>query len=257
MNDLNSAWQQILINPHDLALRLVYADMLDEEGKDQDLAEYIRTELALHYNAHDPVLCNVTGTCRRCSRYEALQRRGHQLFANNWRRWVGGIDWSDKYGDEEDVTYGDWGGLVGVARCDLERWLAIGKAVCRTHPVVKLHLTDKRPTPGRWDEWNTKLAYGFYQDGAQHQAGVDYCLPPAVFDAIENAVLCHGNFANRWKTFPSAAAGQNELGECLLNAARTKARLPRLERYDQKDERVVEFACTYEVPAAVRGHNDR
>lgn len=149
----------ICADPGDDTARLVYADWLQEHGR-EERAEFIRVQVWLWAN---PSCGSCTGSewsagkpCHECKDRE--ERRGRvalRLFARySWREFAGpainivpdGARWDDH------IQYAR--GFVESVTCASADWLAHGDAILAQHPVTAVRLTTRPIVAGG--------AYGSY-----------------------------------------------------------------------------------------------
>jgi uncharacterized protein (TIGR02996 family) len=118
--------REIIANPADDWLRLIYADWIGEHGQERR-AEFIRVQielaspaLALHASLPPGSTHLVYPSCQGCLRVQALRQREDRLRKGMYE--VGGF-----------VTHRR--GFVAIVRCPLQAWLAHGPAIAAAHPV--------------------------------------------------------------------------------------------------------------------------
>jgi uncharacterized protein (TIGR02996 family) len=130
----------VLDDPDDDAPRLVFADWLDEQGRD-DEAEFVRVQCELEPLREDFV----------SERAEALRRREHDLGTHFWQRWR----------DEARAIFGDRSMDIGLERrrgiveevCLPVQWfIDAGEVVWRAYPALR------RVTLYRVNGWGARLA---------------------------------------------------------------------------------------------------
>lgn len=113
----------ILDDPCDDALRLIYADWLDEDGQ-PERARYIREQIL-----SDPEGCR-----------PRLHHYAQRIWPDSITSLVG------KKGEYPDGWDWQWRrGFVESVRCPLDSWLEHGPQIVRAHPVTKVESTDKTP----------------------------------------------------------------------------------------------------------------
>lgn len=152
--------RDILDNPGDDGLRLIYADWLEDHG-DPERAEFVRVQVELampgpaspyhpdrQAEQHLRWLWRFHPAVAR--RRAGLRRRERELLAFHAWGWSG-----RELPDLRGVTgEGDWTfrrGFVEEVRCPLAAWLAHGPAVVAAHPVTRVVATDRRPMDYGWD----------------------------------------------------------------------------------------------------------
>jgi len=125
--------EDIIANPDDNGLRLIYADWLEENG-DEERAEFIRADVGGLVGGYDPALAswrrNVAAWFPPPGLY-AVRNAGY--FA------LGDYD-----GDRVAVLVAR--GFASRVRCLLAKWLEHGPALCAAHPIERVTLTDYRPS---------------------------------------------------------------------------------------------------------------
>lgn len=202
----------IKAKPEDDALRLIYADWLDENGQPA-WAEFIRAQCELARIAAElPTLDHdykqprgVSGQmiacfCKRCRRALNLTDRNVALWqreadlllhhADAWCPWRGGdsvtrayrvnkgaVEWADKtkFGCEFVFQRG----FIEIVRCLHNAWLQHGPAAVRPHPVQRVDLVDKRPTDAY--HIGAGVAWVKRRDDVVETSTLD----PALFDVLE------------------------------------------------------------------------
>ena len=162
MTTLDDLLQAILAAPHDDALRLIYADKLDDSDEPA-LAEFVRVQVKLASSlCHQPadedeivprtpnsMYCN-DSECRRCT----LDRLAAKLFAYNGDGWFRNIN--DLFGDDvllscvalssDDIP--NYRCCVSVSRgfisdltCSWADFAAHSEAILRIAPIERVTLT--------------------------------------------------------------------------------------------------------------------
>src|SRR5262245_57224775 len=123
MTDARGLWQAILDDPDDVGLRLVYADLLEEQGDPR--AEFIRVQCALEeLGEHDE------------ARPE-LEAREQQLLATHLKEWLGPLlDLGSRY----DFAFRR--GFVEHVAMTAGQFLRHAQALCRLAPVRHLSLVE-------------------------------------------------------------------------------------------------------------------
>lgn len=129
----------ILAEPADDALRLIYADWLEEFGGGHPhRAHFIRRQIAGDVQAYASV--------HFADSLFSLTAGDSHGEGGRWRHW----SWSR--------------GFIESVRCELAAWLEHGPAVVRAHPVVRVDVADREPyhdavmgdwlwmSAARWDE---------------------------------------------------------------------------------------------------------
>src|SRR5271156_4191471 len=113
----------ILANPGDDALRLVYADWLEDRGDSADAAraEFIRTQTELAALADDD------------PRRPPLEDREHELLAEHESRWLG--DWP-----ASDPRWRFERGFVAEIETDTSTLAEHGADLFARHPITRLVL---------------------------------------------------------------------------------------------------------------------
>lgn len=190
----------IIEDPHDVGLRLIYADWLEEHGE-EERSEFVRVQCELASGSLDPLPRKPVGVggyhvprpeaVRRKTRRNALRRREHELLEVHGFAWFreafgyAGIGWpyngpvsrndlaftTGKLADQallRDCLFRR--GFVEVVSCRRAGWMAHGPAIILAQPVLMVRLTD-RPAVSDWN-----LPYDVLEPvaWARHKAG----LPP-------------------------------------------------------------------------------
>jgi len=240
----NALMRAILANPFDLRPRLVYADWLDENNRDEECqtcadgrvsnryaerAEFIRlmidnpdfadsannerlSALSLRHDASWFGLPTwwAVGSMEGVPGPAAVLRNG---FVEEIRCplvwWVGGVC-DDCQGHAED------GSPDGNCRAcnNTGRTPAHGPEVVSRHPVTKVTITDREP----WDFGDGE--FGWHSEGGSALTNTS-SLPPGVCRAMGGIV-----FARRYTTYEAAVEA---LSRVLVDWAREKAGLPAIQ----------------------------
>jgi uncharacterized protein (TIGR02996 family) len=148
----------IRAQPEDDALRLVYADWLDEQGgaSSAALAEFIRVQIRLAgLDEADPAR-------------DALEDRENELLCANERTWLGPL------GGSLAAGLVDWRferGFLGDARLDVDTLLLSGADLFERHPITRVRLgavrtADVRPLVqlARSPWWSRVRGLQFYDE---------------------------------------------------------------------------------------------
>ncbi len=143
----------ICADPHDIGLRLIYADALDDAG-DTARAEFIRVQVELATGKF-PCTC----TCEYehgigCpeGRQVSLRRRERELLSEYGSRWAGDIAvafgfwrWGNNGGtsgpNRPAVRWEFRRGFVEKVSCTCADWLQHGPAIVRCQPVLTVTLS--------------------------------------------------------------------------------------------------------------------
>jgi uncharacterized protein (TIGR02996 family) len=141
----------VLDHPGDDAVRLVYADWLDEQG--------------------DPYAGVIREGLRPPRRKESYL--GVVLFG-----------YREQFSIPEGMTVTFNRGFIEEVKCPLGAWLEHGPAIIRKHPVTALALTDREPLHSVADGW-----WHWLPESANWlpAGGADGSLPDAVFDWLITA----------------------------------------------------------------------
>ncbi len=157
--------KDILDNPADDTLRLIYADWLEENGE-PERAEFIRVQIEL---ARTPDPCWMLGVCiygpdpPRAKVGKLVHFCGNtQWFLRHHLRtkelelleaphkggtWTNRVVWADNLFQaaviSDDVTWTR--GFVSRVRLTCAAWMEHGPALVRAHPIERVELLDKRP----------------------------------------------------------------------------------------------------------------
>lgn len=153
----------ILEHPGEDDRRLVYADWLDDSGQ-SERAEFIR------YSIRVPQCSHLALTARDPFPLLGLtpgepQWVGVPGGAGQWRTWM----WGET--DSLGLVVSDMGrgldyrvgrGFISGVLCTQAAWLKYGSAIVRLHPVVRVVLSDKRPSraipaEGYWFRYASQL----------------------------------------------------------------------------------------------------
>lgn len=197
--DGHALMQAIRAEPEDDLPRLAYADWLDENGQGER-ADAIRYALWVHRANR--------GYPRTPSPREAYWYDDYNSLVRKYRH--GGF------------SFGSDRGFISFVKCPHDAWLAHGKAICQSHPVVRVELTDKKPWCWQDSHHGVEQAYswmrldhenrlGISDSGEQKTSGIHHLIyslvtgyssqspwwvnfdsPEQAIDALSTACLKHG-----------------------------------------------------------------
>jgi uncharacterized protein (TIGR02996 family) len=154
----------VLGRPEDDALRLVYADWLDETGREEDakLAAYIRADIA-------------SETAPKCSRF--WDNMGCDCVvceAAGWSQDLGRDGRYELHGFP-GVQAIDRRGFAAEIRCPTADFLIHAAALFAAHPVVRVTLTDREPVDlgygWGWHRGDPAAAPDYIPDELWHENG--------------------------------------------------------------------------------------
>lgn len=195
----------IIEHPADDALRLIYADWLEDNGE-SERADFIRAQIFPENSGLAYTLLS-----GRCAAWAAP--------LDGWL--ITGVARTREDLAALDVHFGPRclmrfrRGFVYLARCTLADWLKHGKAICAAHPIERVELTDKR-TAFRggafcwWAHWE-----GLQDTSALDDVGSDIwnCLEKST-KLISPAIGCG------WKGYATEALAVDALSKALIKWAR-------------------------------------
>jgi uncharacterized protein (TIGR02996 family) len=133
MNDGQALLAAVIAEPEDDAVRLVYADWLDEHG-DAARAEFIRTQIKRE------------GLRKRDPERAVLEAREKELLGRHAQQWLQPLpEWARPHEEIPLATDWDWFGfkrgfLQGVCTGSVTTFLRDVKAVFATEPITHLYL---------------------------------------------------------------------------------------------------------------------
>lgn len=188
----------IIANPADDAIRLIYADWLDGQGR-EEYGEFIRVQCELaNLRCEDGRILNETGgsgACRGCVRWRELRQRERDLLDHLSENWSGSpLHWmlDTKPGNQFQHPLAVLRrGFVAEAKCTCQEWLDCGPALVRRHPIERVVLTDKQPvthTPGLW-RWA-------HDEPNFRHTGHSSLLPGELFDLLDGQPPGHWHFGS-------------------------------------------------------------
>jgi uncharacterized protein (TIGR02996 family) len=142
--------RDIIANPEEDVLRLIYADWLTENGE-EDYGEFIRVQCritAIDAALEDTGDCNQPD-CPGCVERRALRRRERELLTdvNRWR-WLG---LCGHPGDDFSVTFRR--GFLAEITLPCDQWMRHGPALVRAALLESVRLSDRAPlliVSGSW-----------------------------------------------------------------------------------------------------------
>lgn len=154
MNSAEAALLQAVLDcPEDDAARLVYADFLEESGKDPERAEMIRVQIALADSPpiwippEDVAFRRGPGGAHilyECHNHDApKRRREEELLTAHGERWAGPAapyvgppwHWPGRFTR----------GFVSMVTLPLDAWLRDGPTIVRCQPVEVVRVSDREP----------------------------------------------------------------------------------------------------------------
>lgn len=209
--------QDIIANPADDALRLIYADWLSEQGREEQ-GSFVRTQVEYqqvyaHWrNAEDD--CN----CQECSKARALNGKilaDYRMRPNcpspyaPYDPYVM-LDMAKYTGPMVEWDYHR--GLVQAVRIPCSLFLKHGPAMASRHPLERVELTDKKPRLG-------SMQRGHCWDTSTSDEGTESWLPLPLFNAMtgtdgDNKLLnlIPGDTAVKWYASEELAVGSLSRG---------------------------------------------
>lgn len=227
----------ILANPAEDAVRLIYADWLEEHGQQPTRANFIRLQIRLAELEREPgrpthpmervgwliarhqeqrVLSAVWGDGRECD-CERCLRAVEKETLKWWREYIGPnvhhvIPSDALYYEHVPLTRG----FVESIACTCDAWMRNGAKIVREHPVQTVRLTDRKGRnkliPAEWDWWRANSS-NLIGTAPNH-------LPPSLFDLLPPAVSEYtlGDLVVR-KSFDGEQKSNDAVSfACLLHA---------------------------------------
>jgi uncharacterized protein (TIGR02996 family) len=221
MTDLQLALLDVLHDPSDDAPRLRMADVLDDHGQ-SERAEFIRVQIAiakgfdqnsvpLLQRHRDGAACG----CRMCKLH--IRERELLYNFNRWREWVKPIEhlWGNEQRNLPAVAFvRGFISQLTLSWADCERHLS---AICESHPVLAVELTDKRPW--RALQVNEKFRYGY--EIADDNAQDAWQICPEIFRHLGRGDYWINDHYRWWW---SEAAARDALSAACLNYAKNKSK---------------------------------
>lgn len=218
--------QEILDNPANDAVRLIYADWLQENGQDER-ADFIRVQIEYAALQSDECACGFVGLaangrwppCDVCR----LASRGQELLdvTAHWSGWTRqgfdalaydvGVSTDGErqhvclYDNQKNILAEFWcrfhRGFLGDIDCSLQAWHDHGRMLVRTHPIEQVVLSDKRPKGSR-TAIQKNAPWGWFKGG--FDATWDYAdqedLQEDVWDVLQG-----GREYGWWKYYQTEA----------------------------------------------------
>lgn len=238
MNQGESLLQAIFEHPADDAVRLVYADWLEENG-DCERAEFIRVQVELARLDDELEACRCDreprprlAWCDRCQAAHAAvvdlgRREGELLYGthpcsfSNWWGWAAGplhaayneateaVGQGD--GEPEEVDWDYCRGFVERVRLPLQAWLDHGPALVAAHPLTRVERSDRygNASPRGWfcsETWHGSP--GDREDGD---------LPPEIYAHLPRDYMCDDE---GWKWYVTEEAARDAFSAACLVWAR-------------------------------------
>jgi uncharacterized protein (TIGR02996 family) len=204
---------EILANPADDLVRLVYADWLEEVGE-AERASLIRVQIELFHSLIDELLAQEQRLLGPVGERVWQRRREWALppaLLHQWPTDVGGWEWHR--------------GFPEVWHCPLALWEAHGPALVATNPVRRVVVIDREPQRSVINPRKPERTW--YRDEGnwvQPPEAASLLLPP-LFDLLEPDVLDFAMLEHS-RTYSSRAAAVSALSEaCLRQAQRQPARV--------------------------------
>lgn len=208
--------QAILADPGDDALRLVYADWLEEQGDDRD--RWRATMMRGTWWKGGP------------ARYHSTFPEFAFLYGERSKSPHVTIDGEPYFGEPTTAaTVTIRRGFAEELDCTCQQWLAHGPALVRAHPLVRVGLTDKDcrwvPDATGGDQVFNWLRVGSLTDGTYHPeilAPVAYQdrvqLPDILWHEVLKTSICPDN--THWAGFTTNEDAINALSSACLAWAR-------------------------------------
>lgn len=190
MTDGAALLASVLAHPEDDAPRLVYADWCDENGQ-PERAEFIRVQIALSRMAKPSSADRKLATERLAAMHKGQPVKGRpggratllarEAYLLDRHR----AQWEPRGKPRLGCVWGK--GFIREAGGELLAWLAHGRLLVTRQPVVRVEVTDRRPSAGHWELLGGDDVWAWFRAGHQTEAGGSDSLPPAVFDAMPGA----------------------------------------------------------------------
>lgn len=211
--------------------RLVYADWLEEQGRDER-AEFIRVQIQLARNfvtnsVPDPDVIPVSGgkvalayarsTYRK---WKAMKDRERELWAWHGDEWLG-----TPLASLTKLRDGVLSAMVRIRRgfvesvdCTYSAWLAHGPAIVAVQPVTRVRLTDRKPSFSSIDG-----LYDWYIDDLTRQHTRDACLPAELLDLLDLEFASGGGYQSIWrKSYRTEQVALDALSQACVMWAKSR-----------------------------------
>lgn len=219
-------FSEILRNPEDDALRLIYADRLDEEGE-HARAEFIRVQMALAALPQPKKLTSADSSWdaeliamnEEDPHHERLLRRSLTLLGKNRKRWVPSHA-------QRWLTGGSFQkGFLTVVALRLLSWLRHGPELVLTTPLVEVRLLDRAPllVEPPPDEWSRYRWYfpEYPELLSPSDPDMNHWLPPELIPYFPD--LAKAMVDSTVLEYPSHRGANEALSRALLNWAHATA----------------------------------
>lgn len=201
----------ILEDPTDDAVRLVYADWLDEQGQ-SERAEYIRVALRLyHYRTLE-----IEGVT-----WDELFTRAETLLARHQFAWrndsCSGLPWGNWVSEFHR-------GFVCEVRLTLTDFMRHAQALFAHHPIERVVLTDREPSPyvGPMTcySWRTSRGSPFTGDDSHP------VVPEPIYDLLDGGWWLDPRPSHReWYAYPTSDDARAAISRACVVCGRQQAGL--------------------------------
>lgn len=238
MTDTGAALlRAILAHPDDDTARLVYADWLEENGK-ESRAKFIRAQMWLWAN---PSCGSCSGSewaagkpCAECRTREA--QREHtalDLFGRGrWREYAGPAGAVIPTGRRWDDCLKFTRGFVSEVHLTLAAYCMNAESIFRAHPVTKIQLTTHDPLSSAMYGQHLTAMWRDYSDEQNMSGYFNYYLPAVLFDRLTRGELCANgrppicSFFRRYSV--ASTESRDDLSDACVAHGRALAGLPPL-----------------------------
>ena len=191
--------QAIIDEPHEDLHRMVFADLLEEEGE-LDRAEFIRHQIT-HYKRHvagiphDNLYPNGDLELAIVSRMpDFLCLPGQTIDDYGWN---GTGTTRIEYANGAEATFSR--GFVSTVHLPLAIWLKYGPALVRTHPIEKVDITNRSPMRTIVGRYGWSLDDGYASD-----------LPDVLWNALRPPLSDNPTRRGGWSSQDTANTGLSE-----------------------------------------------
>lgn len=240
----------ILDDPTDTALRLIYADHLDEQGE-ADRAEFIRCQIELALPRPEDAFARGSDEWRREhstrlieemamamarseTRRQYLRRRERELLLRrNLRASLWPFDALDPnpslvpigtafQPDARRAVAIVARGFVERVTCTQALWIAHGAEIVGSQPVCAVTLSDREPS-----DWMASASIGFaWTVKTNNQVETLGDIGRDLFKCLRGNITSANTW---WKSYETADEAKQALSHACVRWARAKAKLPELE----------------------------
>lgn len=238
MSEGDAILQDIIANPADDGLRLIYADWCEDNGQ-AERAEFIRVQIELHRGYRvDPTTreymesgeydnAMILYRVHEATWKANLDKRQCALFRDSGPKWWNGLPGSYRATVEADIsiqTAEGWNylvrrGFVSEVKCHMSLWLDHGKDICAMHPVERVVITDREPLTMRFGK-------GWWCHLPEYPEQDEHDIPLNLWDRLVGHIKGEPPGSLYWKIYRSDDDAHAALSSACLAHAKQLTQSP-------------------------------